>query len=187
MKLKLILIASLVIAVLSNAGIYYLYSNSQKENSRLRINQTSLALKLQANEKNYSAAEFKAYQHGADSTAKANGIKTKLIHHYTKITEVIHDTIKLPLITDNPTIDIRTFQEKTDCYEIFGIVYPDTIELQYHHENSYDIFNYEKYNYPTFIKRLLHFDFDKFNSAMVISSCSGDTVLIKENIEIIRK
>ena len=188
MKTKLILFSIIVIILLSFLGLGKLYLSEKAEKERLKVNQTVLAMQLQANEKIYSVKEFKEYQKVADSIAKANNIKTKQIIKYVRI----HDSIfSIDTIILSPEIDmsndVRSFQVETPCYTIDILSLSDTNIVGVHIDYDFDLFAYWQWNHSNIFSRLINFDFGKVYRAKCINRCSGDTLKIEENINVIKK
>lgn len=187
MKQKIILIVIILICLGLIYFAYTVISNQKKEINRLSVNQRSLATGSGHIEKKYTKKEFQAYQKYADSSAASKGIKTKYITRYTKIKETITDTVFLPLERPSTESDVQVFHYNSTCLNAFGIVQNDSVELSYSYNNELHLFNYWRHSTTPFIKRLFTWEFSKTYSAICVSACSGDTLQILENIELIKK
>jgi hypothetical protein len=188
MKTKITIFIIFLIVLSGNFVMYKLFQSEKSEKERLKVNQSILAMQLQANEKIYTVKEFQEFQRVADSTAKANNIKTKQIVKYVRI----HDSIfSIDTVIISPEIDmsneVRSFQVVNPCYTIDVLSLSDTNIVSLNYQSDLNLFIYWKFEKESFIKRLLNWNFDKIYSAKCLRNCDNSELKIEENIQLIKK
>jgi len=91
----------------------------------------------------------------------------------------------------DPEIDmsneVRSFQVENPCYTIDVLSLSDTNIVGVHIDYDFDLFAYWQWNHSNIFSRLINFDFGKVYRAKCINRCSGDTLNIEENINVIKK
>jgi hypothetical protein len=158
----------------------------------------------------YTRTEFdEKIKQATDSLAKVNNIpKTKTIIKYLKQHLTASDSFNIAntfkpdndffidteLSFDTTNYDVRFFNNESGCFIVSGVSMPDTTILSMDYNTDIETYFYWQWNKPTFLKRLITtkgglslFDFSKYNDAVSLSSCNGDTINISKNILIIKK
>ena len=138
----------------------------------------------------YTVADFKKYQHVADSLALLKVVpKTRYLNKYIHLKDTIriHDTVvngdyEVP----GPPLeesDIRFISVSKPCYSLTAICYPDTSIVDLMLNNDIQIFEYWHHAVSPFIKRVWKWNFSKVNEVKAIN-CNGDTMNVIDNIRI---
>lgn len=200
MKKYIIIIAAFLLLITSNVILWRWLTKTQEENSRLKVNQTTMAMNAAADQKVFTQKEWDKFNFYADSLANSLGIKTKQLNQYYRLYIYYKDLVKvpntfIPPVPDEEYVaqnepesaaDVRYFKVDKDCYSITGISTKDSTTLQPIFNSNVSSFFYWTWENKTFIKRIFK-GFDKIFSSISVLECSGDTLKTLENIQIIKK
>lgn len=185
MKIKLIVLAVIVVLILmQSASVFIIYKQSQ-ENNRISNNMSMLAKSQLSFMKIYTKKELKQFKPGVVALANQLGYSTNQIDHYIETIYNFKDTTIVSHYTKVDTMrDIRYFSIVRKCTEFNGVSYPDSITMQaFNYDTVKTILGRRPNKEIFFLWRFLSRN-RWVHDAVSYSSCTGDTLNVIENIQV---
>ena len=162
-----------------------------ENNKQIAESNSNLISGIKPREVTYTTLQFQEYQRQADSTAKANGIQTKIIKKYI----YIHDTLKFLDTVKNEELgqpmpedeQLRIASSEDKCYSATVFSYPDSSIFEVSYPLDLEIFDYSRHTYTPFVRRLWLWDFSKISEVKAVNNCNGEVINIEKNINVIKR
>ena len=180
-------IAIIILAVLLISGAYFGGKELLRMRSdlkRLRTNQVNTMTGNSSAVKQLTRAEFKEiYREVIDSVLEVRGIKGKQVDHFIISDYRIRDTVITSYLTtlDNNT-EQMSFLISKPCYTLSGEVRGGEIET--------DLKVTDKITTVLYWQRKIWWLGlrwgKKEHKAIILSGCSGDTLTIQDNVEVVK-
>lgn len=187
MKRNLIILVLLIVLLLLNAGAgYFIYKQSQTI-SRLESNQATFHTGDHTNTVRLTKEELKElYRDQLDTILNKLEIRFRNVDHYIRTDYRLIDTMVTSYFTSSSdSVKEVRFLIQKPCYELSGTVYPDSITTHLNLKDKITTLLY--WQRKKGFAGVRWFWMKKQYKCYQVSGCSGDTLGIIDNVEIVKE